>query len=198
MTWRITVIETEDVKKYVKNGSGALFAHWHGDELVLIGLIKKYNIATMTSTSRDGNLMNRVIHYLGGKTVRGSSTRGGISALKGLVRLIKSGKNASMAVDGPKGPIHHVKPGIFELSRLTHTPIIPGAASCSHAFHFVRSWNKSFIPYPFAKVVIFWGPTLEKFDRYQDPHDPELSMKLKLAIFNAKEQSLKYIAPCKS
>ena len=106
LTWRVSVYEPEELVLALRENKPVVFAHWHGDELVLLSLIGHYRIATITSQSIDGDLMTKVVHLVGGKTTRGSSTRGGISALKGLIRLVNQGRNCSFAVDGPKGPLH--------------------------------------------------------------------------------------------
>jgi lysophospholipid acyltransferase (LPLAT)-like uncharacterized protein len=112
-TWQIEIIEPDEMKSSIKNQTPFILAHWHGDELAMIHLFSRYKLATMTSTSKDGELVNTIVRWFGGATSRGSSTRGGVGALKGLIRLMQKGFNASIAVDGPKGPIHKVKPGIF-------------------------------------------------------------------------------------
>src|SRR5947199_10015401 len=95
-TWRITVIEPPAFALAKKNGERIAFAHWHGDELHVVPLVTQYRIATMTSTSKDGQLIDFVIRRLGGATTRGSSTRGAVQALKGLVRLVPHGYRASL------------------------------------------------------------------------------------------------------
>lgn len=155
-SWRLTVIEDPEFKKALTSGTVVL-AHWHGDELVLISLVGRYRVATMTSTSQDGSLVDSVIHRLGGVTSRGSSTRGGVGALKGLIRLCKKGRNASMAVDGPKGPIYQVKPGVLEVSHILQAPIAPMGVYAPHSILFPRSWNKTFMPRPFSRVTVFFG-----------------------------------------
>jgi lysophospholipid acyltransferase (LPLAT)-like uncharacterized protein len=124
-TWRIRLVEPEALLRAKATGDRLVFAHWHGDELCIVPQVTAFRIATMTSTSKDGQLIDFVIRKLGGATSKGSSTRGGIGALKGLVRLVREGYRASMAVDGPKGPLHIVKPGVFELSRLADAKIVP-------------------------------------------------------------------------
>ncbi len=188
-TWRFRCVENEALRQALRERTPILYAHWHGDELAMVAQIRRYRVATMTSTSKDGELMNSVIHYLGARTSRGSSTRGGASALKGVIRLLRQGFNLSMAVDGPKGPLHKVKPGVFELSRLVPAPIFPVAIATQSAFIFKRSWNKTFIPYPFARVILYWGDPLPSVSREQDPRAPELAEQLKKAINNAKHQA---------
>ena len=111
-SWRKKIYYFPEVEEAIKGEKPVLLAHWHGDELAVLHLVKPFKIATMTSTSKDGELINFVIKKLGGATSRGSSTRGGVTALMGLIRLMKKGYNSSMAVDGPRGPIYQVKPEI--------------------------------------------------------------------------------------
>lgn len=169
-----------------------LFAHWHGDELVLFHFIGKYRVATMASTSKDGEIMNTAVNLIGGKTTRGSSTRGGISGLKGLIRLIKTeSRNCSFAVDGPKGPIYEVKPGIFEMSRLLNAEIYPAGVACSSAWKFEKSWNKTFLPKPFSKIIVYWGTPLPPVSSELDPRSQELAQQLKVALHQCRETAHK-------
>lgn len=191
MTWRVRIVEPDSMKALMKERKPFILAHFHGDEIPLISLASRYKIATMTSTSKDGEMMTTVLHLLGAKTSRGSSTRGGISALKGLIQYCKNGSNSSMAVDGPKGPIYEVKPGVFELARLIKAPIFAGGVSCDRAWHFPRSWNKAFLPKPFAQVNIVWTPFNFTIDKTTDPRSPELADSLKNQIFAARSQSAK-------
>ncbi len=154
-TWRVRLIESPGLQEAKERGERLIFAHWHGTELHIVPLVRPYRIATMTSTSKDGQLIDFTIRKFGGATSKGSSTRGGIGALKGLVRLIvQQDYRGSMAVDGPKGPLHMVKPGVFELSRLAGARIVPMGSAASSAIVFEKSWNKASLPKPFSRVVV--------------------------------------------
>jgi lysophospholipid acyltransferase (LPLAT)-like uncharacterized protein len=83
-----------------------------------------------------------------------------VSALKGLVRLAKTGCCPVVTVDGPKGPFHKAKAGVFELSRLSGLPIIPVGVAASHKKVFEKSWNKAYLPLPFSRVTLVWGDAL--------------------------------------
>ena len=157
-TWRVKIIEPPELVELKNKNESFILAHWHGDELAVLFLVKYFGLATMTSTSKDGELINHVIHKFGGKTSRGSSTRGGVSALKGLIKLCKKGNPTSVAVDGPKGPIYKVKPGVFEISRLTGAPIFSIGACVEKKIISKKSWNKGYIPKPFAKVIVTFKP----------------------------------------
>jgi lysophospholipid acyltransferase (LPLAT)-like uncharacterized protein len=192
-SWRIRYYESDSLKSNLREKNTIIFAHWHGDELAITHLVPRYNIATMTSTSADGSLIDQVILRLGGATARGSSTRGAVSALRGLIRLLKNGHNASMAVDGPKGPYHQVKPGVFELARLANAIIIPVGVYAPKTLVFKKSWNKAHLPYPFSQFIVFFGEPLPLAKTY-DPRDPGLARQLAQAISDASHQAAKLIA----
>ena len=193
-TWKITIHEPPELKAELKKNKGVILSHFHGDEIVLISLAKHYKIATMTSTSKDGEMMNTALKLLGAKTSRGSSTRGGVSALKGLIRLSKLGHNCSFAVDGPKGPLFEIKPGVFELSRLTQANIYTCGVSCNQAWHFLRSWNKTFFPKPFAKINVVWTGPLVAIDKLTDPRSNILASDLQNRLFDARRNAANFIA----
>lgn len=188
-SWRKRLIEGDELISALKNGEPIIFAHWHGHELAITYLVSRYRLATMTSMSSDGQLIDYVIRKLGGATSKGSSSRGAIAALKGLIRLVKSGHPASMAVDGPRGPIYQVKPGVFELSRLSGARIFPVGVAAERPYIFHKSWNKAILPRPFSKVCIYFGPALPAFDKDSDPKDFRWAQQLKSAISDACQQA---------
>ena len=103
-TWRISFDECPAMRDALANRRPFIMAHWHGDELALIQFVVRYRIATLTSNSRDGELMDGLLQKLGAATARGSSSKGGAAGLRALVQLCrKEGRNVSFAVDGPKG-----------------------------------------------------------------------------------------------
>jgi lysophospholipid acyltransferase (LPLAT)-like uncharacterized protein len=155
-TWRFKVIEHPEFSALRKNKSVA-FAFWHGDEMVVLRLGPTYRCAAMTSTSSDGELMTRVLKYFKFGISRGSSTRGGARALIGMIKLLRAGYNATVAVDGPKGPRHKPKPGVIYLAQKANVGIIPTGVARNRALVFSRSWNKTYIPLPFSKVIVSFG-----------------------------------------
>jgi lysophospholipid acyltransferase (LPLAT)-like uncharacterized protein len=192
-TWRLKCIEPESLTQAKKNGEKLIFAHWHGDELKIVPLVTPYRIATMTSTSKDGQLIDFAIRRLGGATSKGSSTRGGIGALKGLIRLMGEGYRASMAVDGPKGPLHKVKPGVFELSRLAKARIVPTGAATDRAILFRKSWNKAQLPKPFAKIVVWFGEPFDIVSKDDSPKDSAMAARLESEISKACHRAMEHL-----
>lgn len=179
LTWRLRIEECESLRRTLAAREPVAFAHWHGDELVILHLVRRYRIATMTSHSRDGALMAEALRRLGGETVRGSSSRGGAGAMRRLVALCrKRGLNASFAVDGPRGPRFRVKPGIFVFSRLVKAPIATVSVGVSRPFELRRSWNRAVIPKPFSVVRVRFAMALPVVAEGSDVHDPGLAARL--------------------
>lgn len=160
-TWRIQELGPASVlENFVKNRKPCLYAHWHGDELVLIGYYSYRNLSVLSSLSKDGTIMANTLSLLGYRVFRGSSSRGGARGLIGLIRSVKQGSQAALAVDGPKGPIYQVKPGIVELAAKTGMPIVPVRTRAARAWFVPRAWNKSFLPKSFTKVEVEFGEPL--------------------------------------
>lgn len=184
-SWRTTVVHAPGFQALIDSGRPYIFAHWHRDELAVVRYVGTYRVATMTSHSKDGALIDFVIRHLGGTTVKGSSSAGGASGLRGLIRLMKSGHNTSLAVDGPRGPIFKSKPGVFELSKLTGARIIPVGVASRSRLVFKKSWNQARLPNPFTRVVVIFGEPLEVEVRQEpDLHSPQLAARLDTLIMS--------------
>ncbi len=192
-TWRLTLVENDELRRRINAGQPVTFAIWHGDELALLAFARRYSVATMTSTSRDGDLMDQALRYFGFKTSRGSSTRGGARALAGILRLARKGSNPVVAVDGPKGPIHRVKPGVIEIAKKLECPIFPAGLANTNAHVFRKSWNQAYLPLPFAKVTLVWGAAMGVPDSV-DSRDESLARELERRLFEARDEAAKLIA----
>lgn len=142
-----------DIKSKKQNN---IFAFWHGKQFVLINSHKNRGICIMTSLSKDGELQANILKKFGYQIVRGSSSKGGDRALVELIRIVKKGTDIAIAVDGPRGPICHFKPGVLILAQKTGNPIIPVAVSAK-SFWQLNTWDKCVIPKPFTKTAVRYG-----------------------------------------
>jgi lysophospholipid acyltransferase (LPLAT)-like uncharacterized protein len=130
---------------------------WHGQLLPLLYHHRKEGIVVLVSEHADGEYVTRVIERMGFRTARGSSTRGGTRALKGLIRAARDGHDVAVAPDGPSGPARQFKPGALRAAAVTGLPIIPVAVAASAAWR-ASSWDGFLIPKPFARVRLSYGP----------------------------------------
>jgi lysophospholipid acyltransferase (LPLAT)-like uncharacterized protein len=110
----------------------------------------------LVSQHRDGEFIARAVKLFGIDSVRGSTTHGGLSALRGMVRFYQEGGNLAITPDGPLGPRHVVQAGVLEIARLTGAPVIPVSYGASRKKVFA-TWDHFILPLPFCRVVYIWG-----------------------------------------
>jgi lysophospholipid acyltransferase (LPLAT)-like uncharacterized protein len=147
---------------------------WHRDFLMAAAVFRDRGFSTPVSRSRDGDLVTDLLKRLGyTPPPRGSSSKGGAVALRGLLRLVQGGCSIAIPIDGPRGPARRAKIGIVSLSRLSQVPITPVSFSASPCHRF-GSWDASVLPLPFARVSCRFGEPLE-ISRDADP-DRELAL----------------------
>lgn len=193
-TSRVKIIESELFQKDLQDKKPIVLAHWHGDELMLLRIVPRYKLCTMVSLSKDGQLMSDLLMRLGGRASRGSTSKGAVSALKGLIKLLRKGNVTSVAVDGPRGPIYKAKPGVFELSRLANARVHTMTAEATKSKVFENSWNKAKLPKPFGTIIICIGDHSLEVNKNQSAKDPKLAETLEFQLTDAKHKVRKLIA----
>jgi hypothetical protein len=158
-TWRVEVLGRDPriAAGPVAPPRAHLAALLHQSLVVSAWLFRDSGYCVAVSRSRDGSLVSATLRALGyADPARGSSSRGGSSALLGLLGQLESGTTVAVLVDGPRGPAGVAKPGIAALARHSATPIQPVALAARPALR-LRSWDRSLLPLPFARVVCAYG-----------------------------------------
>ncbi|HEX9743078.1 MAG TPA: lysophospholipid acyltransferase family protein [Nitrospiraceae bacterium] len=130
-TLRIRTEGGEQVDALYRKGHHLIIAFWHGRQLMMPLTYRGTNAHILISRHRDGELIHRIVSRFGFRSVRGSTTRGGASALRDLIRLGRSGADLVITPDGPKGPRHVAQSGAVQLAQATGLPIVPLTFSCS-------------------------------------------------------------------
>lgn len=156
LTIRREVRYADRPEQYWRRGEYVIAAFWHQRLLMMPFLPCRGKAAMMISRHRDGEFIARTVKMFGIESVRGSTTRGGTQALRGMLRFFKSGGNLGITPDGPQGPRHAVQRGVVELASLTSAPILPVAYAASRKKVF-NSWDRFILPLPFSRVVYFFG-----------------------------------------
>jgi len=121
----------EEVDALYRSGSAIILAFWHAQQLMIPMGYRGRGAHVLISQHGDGEIIARIIARFGHQAVRGSSTRGGASALRALIKLGRSGRDVAVTPDGPKGPRHVAKLGVIQLAKATGLPIVPLAFACS-------------------------------------------------------------------
>lgn len=133
-----------------------ILCFWHEAIFPSTFAFRNQQIAVLTSQSFDGEYIARIIASFGYVPVRGSSSRGGARALLQSRRILEKGLTVAFTSDGPRGPAHVTKPGPITLARSSGVPIVPFHLAVDRAWR-LRSWDRSMIPKPFSRALIWMG-----------------------------------------
>jgi lysophospholipid acyltransferase (LPLAT)-like uncharacterized protein len=157
LTTRVERRGTEHFERFRREGKPVVFVFWHGQLLPIVHIHQGEGIVVLVSEHQDGEYITRIIERNGFGTVRGSSTRGGTTGLRGLVRAARAGRDLALTPDGPRGPRGELKPGALLVAQLTGLPIVPLAVGASRAWR-LSSWDGFLVPGPLSKVEVEYLP----------------------------------------
>jgi len=141
-----------------------IFSIWHNRIALCLALFFKFAVkpqpsrkmAVMSSASRDGGIISKIIELHKVVPIRGSSSRRGGQALLEMRTKASEGYDLAITPDGPRGPRYKVHMGIIKLSQVTGNPIMPVCYHLSRKI-VLKSWDGFQIPYPFCTATVSLG-----------------------------------------
>ena len=157
---RIKIINKSSIDNCLNNGKQLVYVLWHGRQFLFTTHLGAMHAGVITSTSRDGRLQADILSRMGFTITHGSSSKSPIKALMGSVKLMRKGVNMAIAVDGPTGPLHKVKPGELFLAKKMNALIVPVTFSARPSL-ILKAWDKYLLPLPFSKAIIMWGDPIQ-------------------------------------
>ncbi len=164
-----------------------VYGFWHRNLIYGTLLRAGDKLVIMVSASKDGELIAGPLAELGYALVRGSSSRQGSEALKGIVRYAQT-HSPAITPDGPKGPLGKVEPGLFHIALLAKIPIVAVACDSNREWIF-NSWDKFRFPKPFARVKIVYSDPIYVWSKADIP-EAEVQFRKFLADMEKEFQGL--------
>ncbi len=157
-TCRVRVHGAENLARCEVQGKPFVGVFWHYSVFTAVELIRGRGRgwAAMVSASDDAEFVARILARQGVVAVRGSRNRGGLSALKGLIGLMRAGYNAAIVADGSRGPARVMQAGAILLAGKSAAPVLPMAVAADRYWAF-RSWDRTMLPKPFARLDLWYG-----------------------------------------
>ena len=157
-TCRVKIMGKEYHDRYAIGEGGAVGATWHRGAIFLVWFFRKIRPMIMFSRSGDGDLFAGFAEKIGVIPIRGSSSRGGPKAFKGMIEfLAKSGiRKAATVLDGPRGPRYVAKKGMIVLAKEAGVPLIPIMVSAYPSITLKKTWDRTMIPLPFSRVTVIY------------------------------------------
>ena len=153
-TFRLEVENEAPWMAHLQNGGRVILCTWHQQFFAAIRHFQNYRVhrpGLMISRSKDGEIIASVAERTGWEPVRGSSSRGGIEAMRKLIEILRRTRLAGHIVDGPRGPAGVVKNGLIRTAHAADAVIVPFYVSADRAWYF-NSWDRFMLPKPFSRV----------------------------------------------
>ena len=158
-TLRLHIEDPHDVVGFVRQ-QPVIFAIWH-NRLLMLPRVFDPSFPTrqsygLISASRDGDMIANWIERAGYGTIRGSSSRKGVAALRQLMDTLAANGNVLFTPDGPRGPVYQVSPGVVFLAQKSGAPVVPIHMEYSSCWR-MKSWDRFVVPRPFATLRAIFG-----------------------------------------
>jgi hypothetical protein len=155
-TWRRQTEDLEVLDKMLDRGERVLVIFWHGGYVPLFFLFAGRRARILSSRSYRGEVIAAICRRFGydGGTIpdpAGGTTRDAVR------RALQDCQLSALAVDGPLGPRHVVKPGAVRLAADLGFAVLPVAAAADRAWVLNGRWDRMEIPHPFARLRLVWG-----------------------------------------
>ena len=135
-----------------------IYIFWHEYILFPIYLRGNCNLSMLLSTHRDADILARTAYHLGFDFVRGSTFRGGVSALRSLMEKSRD-MNLTITPDGPRGPRRKLAQGPIYLASKLNLPIVAMGFGYDRPWRF-NSWDRFALPRPLSRARAVVSPAL--------------------------------------
>jgi len=155
-TLRVTVTNSETLEQLANGNKNFIFAFWHGTMLLPWYLNRNKNIAALTSKSKDGDLLARLLKSWNYQVIRGSSSSGGEIALGIMVDYAKNKNSIAVTPDGPRGPAKKLKAGAVVTAKKSGLPLVLIGVGYNKK-RTLRNWDSFQIPAFFSKANAFYS-----------------------------------------
>ena len=136
-----------------------IYSVWHDSLLMPLFLGRQPRTIALVGRHQDGAFLAHSLKALKIDTVRGSSSRGAVEAVRQLLGDHQD-RHIVVTPDGPRGPRREMKAGIAYLSSRTGKPVVPTAFACRHSWSAGAGWTHLTIPRPWTTVYAMAGECL--------------------------------------
>ena len=161
VTNRWSVEGDEWPRRLTGEGRTFIVAFWHGRLLMMPPAWHQLaSFHMLISAHRDGRIIAGAMTYFGIDTIAGSTSRGGSSALRAMLKRLKEGGCVGITPDGPRGPAMTVSIGTVNIARLARVPILPLTYATSRR-RVLATWDRFHLALPFGHGVYLWGEPIE-------------------------------------
>jgi lysophospholipid acyltransferase (LPLAT)-like uncharacterized protein len=161
LTNRWSVEGGDWTRRFTCEGRTFIIAFWHGRLLMMpLAWHGLTSFHMLISAHRDGRIIAGAMTYFGIETIAGSTSRGGSSALREMLKRLREGGCVGITPDGPRGPAMTVSIGIVNIARVAKVPIVPLTYATSRR-RLLPTWDRFHLALPFGRGVYLFGEPIE-------------------------------------
>lgn len=161
LSWRSDCKQLARIDTIAASGTAVVAVFWHGSYLPLFALAAGRPITVFTSRSFRGKIISSICRAFGYSPQLLPPGLRGYHTMREV--LIAQNQNPAkpliiaIAVDGPSGPAHKVKPGALHIAAKLGAVLLPIGVTSHPNWVITSRWDNFRIPLPLAKVRIFIG-----------------------------------------
>ena len=137
-------------------GERYVFSMWH--EYVLLPIFKfgHPNMAGLVSKHADGQLLGHLLASVRMGMVAGSTNRGGVEAIRQILRDKDVHRHLVVTPDGPRGPRRVAQVGVVYIASRTEMLLVPVGVGYKRLWR-AKSWDRFAVPRPFTRARLITG-----------------------------------------
>ena len=173
----------------------AIYAFWHNRLLLCFFFYRRCHLGkkmcVLADDSYAGEYVGRLMKDKNVNFISHSTKDNAKKEYRDLIRGVRSGRNAWITPDGPRGPIYKVKSGVIRLAQKTGRPIIPVGFS-ANKMKMLGSWDKFILPFPFSREIVVLGEPIRVLGSMTKDAREKMATDLEVSIKDATKYADEY------
>jgi lysophospholipid acyltransferase (LPLAT)-like uncharacterized protein len=162
-TTRWTLVGEANILPHARRSEPLIVAFWH-ERLPMMPMLwsvvhaqypetAHWKPHVLVSQHRDGRFIGEIVSRFDLVMIHGSTSRGGASAMRSLLKVLRGGSPVAITPDGPRGPRRVANEGTAQLAGLARIAVLPTAAA-TRRHRLLPSWDRMMLPLPFTRGVL--------------------------------------------
>jgi len=173
----------------------AIYTFWHNRMLLCFFFYRRFHLGkkmcVLADDSYAGEYVGRLMKDANVIFISHSTKDHGKKEYRDLIRGVRSGRNAWITPDGPRGPIYKAKTGVIRLAQKTGRPIVPVGFGISK-MKMLNSWDRFILPSPFSREVVVLDEPLYVPGSMTKEARAKMTADLEVSIKNATKRADEY------
>jgi lysophospholipid acyltransferase (LPLAT)-like uncharacterized protein len=155
-SWRVDSSGLEHLDRLLATGAKVLVVFWHGKYLPLFALLRGRRASILASRSFRGEVICAVCRSFGYDCLL-LPGRPGEPGEETLHRAMTASTTIATALDGPLGPLHHVRRGLLRTAGAHGFQLLPVSLAAGRRLILWGRWDQMEIPAPFTRIHLAFG-----------------------------------------